>query len=262
MPEITGWIHPRTGKFYKTKGGYRRVLKKEAAENLRKRKTQLYKNNLASTLREGISACRNVQEICDFIMENQHDIQVSGVLNGCFWGSGMNAVKQALEDGKEVIFPELKFIGISMTYSATVSNTHCSPRGNPRNFKRENHLPTSYPGFTGRIALQSDSGMTKVVRQDGKVREYHGGAIDSNIVSSLGINTGTGGSAGPCGHGYDVKIFLDDFPLINEFVTKAEMWRNLKEDSFQKTPTYEDIGYGKTNEPIAPTYGSTFGCEF
>ena len=91
----------------------------------------------------------------------------------------------------------------NMQYSDRVSNTHSCPKSGVTNWYCESELPGGYPGWFGRIYIESaDRSLFSTF----------------DALSNIGIHPGSGGS----GH-YDVKIFCDDFPGL----TKEIVWQKL-----------------------------------
>jgi len=265
MRKITVWEDSRTGQMFKTKRKYVNHLKRIAKANIKKRDRKRIRDGYLATV-AGIYDCSSIQEICDFIMDNQEAIQIASVMTQYI--SGAHGVREALDDGKKVIFPKLKFIGIKAKYGSP-SNSHAAPKGKKTNWCGKDDGPTSYPGFAGRIAIQSDSDHIVIVGGGSKIKgtntrrdkRVYDGAIDSSYLRWLGVNTGTGG--GGSNAGYDVKVFEDDFPNIKKSFQMRSTFNAMKsEDANDLRRKLSEFGYGKAGTPIAETYGNCFGHEF
>lgn len=129
-----------------------------------------------------------------------------------------------------------------LTHSYNVSNTHSSPKNGVTNFCSKNNLPKGYPGFFGRIWIFTYNKLDRYKRMPPWGHDvYHrsgihtgsGGSgiygfseINNTIISDLKekynfcINTKyseiykTTRYKQHCPYGFEVKIFLDDFPEL------------------------------------------------
>ena len=106
----------------------------------------------------------------------------------------------------------IKEMTLHVRYVEHASNSHSSPIGQPTNWERKSDKPTGYPALYGNILFTYNKG---------------GKLSGSDIFSEwgdqgiVGINTGTGGSrSGNNTYGYDVTLWLDDFPKIKERIEK------------------------------------------
>lgn len=107
----------------------------------------------------------------------------------------------------------LKFSFERLTHDNYVSNSHSAPRDGVQNWgNRHNDRPSGYPGYSGRVHMLIDSG------------DKYGNASIGEILTRLGICTGTGGSGSyyddyivspsqSC-FSYGVKLFDSDWPLL------------------------------------------------
>lgn len=120
------------------------------------------------------------------------------------------SVNGAMRCPREDFYIEISHL--DLYWSDSLSNSHSSPRGKPRNWDRRgidkngNALPTGYPGWGGRIEFKVPKNAN----------------FESRVFSSLGIHTGTGGGSGRehyTIYGYDVKFFAEDWPELykNEY---------------------------------------------
>lgn len=118
-----------------------------------------------------------------------------------------NAIRLAWASNKEKLLEKrndfwAKITYLDVSYSNSVSNSHDAPRGKKTNWggretsKDGKPLPRGYPGFVGKIEYQMS----------------HDIGWGSDLFKGLGINTGTGGGITECRYGFEVRIFLDDFP--------------------------------------------------
>lgn len=112
-------------------------------------------------------------------------------------------------------------IKLDVHYSEHVSNSHnCPNKGGVINWDRRKNkdLPTGYPGFRGRIRFFSK-----------------GGYANTNILNRLGVKTGTGGGGGSnSNYGYDVILFLADFPKLAKIIEEREQVCNELEKNAEE----------------------------
>jgi len=115
------------------------------------------------------------------------------------------------------------FDSLSMRW---VSNSHNCPIDGVTNWCNEHKdRPTGYYGWQGRIE-------GKITTLDGKkFDKYYFSDILANRFSNdklpycRGINSGSGGG-GNEGFGYDLQLFVDDFPLLKEkFLRVTAQWK-------------------------------------
>lgn len=90
---------------------------------------------------------------------------------------------------------DVRRFSFRVTWSDLVSNSHCSPRGKPKNFSRDESKPFGYPGWTGVLECDVSDG---------------GRWFISSILQKFDIHTGTGGQR----YGYSVRWFADDWPML------------------------------------------------
>lgn len=124
----------------------------------------------------------------------------------------------------------IKIHYLNMTYSPTVSNSHCAPRGKKTNWGGEgdkNGIPRSYPGWQGRISFQLS----------------HDIGFGSDVFRRSGMYTGTGGSRGENIYGYDCKMFVDDFPGLAQALAHDLFVENV--DDKQSQSSVQHFVYGK-----------------
>lgn len=154
--------------------------------------------------------------------------------------------------------PNARCVGLSwqVTHSEQVSNSHSSPEGYPQNFMRKEGVPTSYPGWKGRVW----------VRYENK----QGYSFGSDPFKRSLTHTGTGGGGaydGPWesvsharwirhGHSRDVGLFPEvncfswdfriydaDWPLVTENIIdqfeKEVMWATLSNQAVPRSPQHK-----------------------
>lgn len=130
----------------------------------------------------------------------------------------------------------IKVLGFAweIEYSWSVSNSHSAPRSGVQNWGRKEDAPTGYPGFQGRVWIRYDNTSAKGI------------GFGSDPFSITMSHTGTGGGGSYDGlwkqiatahykkfghlgskskvhqrpelYSWDYKIFVDDWPLIKEFI--------------------------------------------
>lgn len=109
---------------------------------------------------------------------------------------------------------ELLLLHFGSLMLSDVSNSHSAPIGFEQNFSRKTGKPTSYKGWYGEITI-----VLSQERNTGDDRNRI-----KNLVNQLpGINTGSGGYRGK-EYGeikgyvlqYELRLYLEDFPLIKE----------------------------------------------
>lgn len=110
--------------------------------------------------------------------------------------------KFAAQDGT----PKLIDMKLDVRYHSNASNSHSSPMSEVSNFSRKPELPTGYPALVGRVRFKYECSHNYLKR------------IGSDILRF--INTGTGGGS-VFNQGYDVTLWLDDFPLIKRQVEEC-----------------------------------------
>jgi hypothetical protein len=105
---------------------------------------------------------------------------------------------------------EFTKISINAQYNPSVSNTHHCPKGGVTNWGSKANLPAGYKGWRGRISgtLIRDPKNNGWYPYDSALRLVH-------------IHTGSGGG-GNVGWGYELYIFLDDWPGLQDTIDKME----------------------------------------
>lgn len=141
-----------------------------------------------------------------------------------------------------------RVVGFSwnLTYSNRISNTHSAPKGKRSNWGcYDKDLPIGYPGFSGRIWVRY---------------ENHPVSFGSSPFENTCVHTGTGGAgnydhqkwsalklytknrklADEIWHTYswDVKIFVEDFPELEEAITFEILKGDFENGSTRRTYQY------------------------
>jgi hypothetical protein len=115
-----------------------------------------------------------------------------------------NGYRRAWEHDRERLLKArdefwVKITYLDLTYSECVSNSHNAPRGKSTNWgRRDKNVPGGYPGFAGNIEFQMS----------------HDIGFGSDLFRGTGINTGSGSGVGEHRYGFDVRLFLEDFPML------------------------------------------------
>lgn len=216
MPKVTVWVHPKREDYFTTKRKYKAALKREAKDNLAQRKRLKYVNGVKEFCGY-IRTLETAQEICDFIMDNQRMFMINAVMNSSF----DRGIKQALRDGKDVKFSPIERVALTASFNEHLSNSHSAPIGQRQNFGRKEGEPTGYPGFGGRWEVDFEHTDIFVDGKRTNVSAYYG----SDIVTRLGINTGSGGGADRAKFG--VSVFTDDFPFLGR-IGQADHKREVR----------------------------------
>ena len=100
-------------------------------------------------------------------------------------------------------------VNLSVNYTASASNSHCSPLDGVTNWGSQADKPNGYPGFVGSISV-SFKGEVKFPSQNGRYNNYVG---SDEIQAFIGLHTGTGGVGGSSCR-YGITLFLSDFPVL------------------------------------------------
>jgi len=108
----------------------------------------------------------------------------------------------------EDVFTKLNFS--EPKFSECVSNTHNCPASGVTNFMCKDDLPRGYVGWTSYV----NGTLVRPKKHDGSY-PYSG------ALKMVGLHTGSGGG-GNKNFGYDIKIFLDDWPGLKAAVTRIK----------------------------------------
>jgi hypothetical protein len=119
----------------------------------------------------------------------------------------------------------LKGFTLDVKYRPDCSNSHNCPRSGLKNWGGDvPGAPRSYPGYHGRVSWN----MPEPYCKGDDYRDYR----VNEALGRIGIHTGTGG-AGSGNAGYDVNVFLDDFPVIRDTIFKQVFIGELTGDPYQ-----------------------------
>lgn len=105
---------------------------------------------------------------------------------------------------------------LSITHSASVSNTHDCPHNGVTNWSRRDEFrdgtpkPTGYPGWQGRIEYQVSHSLSGI----------------TDLLGPARIHTGTGGGLDNHKYGFDVKLFDSDWPSLTSYQVLTENINN------------------------------------
>ncbi len=182
MPIIQAYQCPRTGKLFADKELYLIHLRSLAKANLLNKIEARLKRSMAREFHT-MRMIATLTELQNWIIEHSYLFYLNQKMNGFDWDKPLGP-KPGLGKIHDVRF----FIRL---YNEKCSNTHASPLGKPRNWHRDDSIPTSYPGWRGRITIRCDD---------------RPGFL-SDMFRGTGINIGTGG-----GGEYDVILFTEDWP--------------------------------------------------
>lgn len=196
------YLHEESGKTFKTKKGYenfdKKYQEKKKQENILKNKLGEYRN----FPRLNATTFSDYARLC---------IEYINKIN----------------EGTGVTYSDLKFY--NLTFSNNLSNSHSAPIGKPTNWRGEFNSPTGYPGYGGMVTF-------KVNYRDSE-QYWKGEYVKMNgapYVGIVGLNTGSGGGRDSSNvhviYQYDVKLFLDDFPIIKEKDERRQELIKLKEE--------------------------------
>jgi hypothetical protein len=189
MPKIIARQCKWTKKVFTDDVKYLKHLKKQRLVLVQERIANRANLVMAETFTRMRDECNSLQDIEKFIVDN-------------WLVFGQNARNRTWERMKLEPIPKLISVKLTGRYRDEVSNTHSSPIGKPRNWGRQVDLPYGYPGFVGDLSFVLDKRCS---------------SFGSELFEKTGINTGAGGSRHIeskeyAGYGYEVKLFLDDWP--------------------------------------------------
>jgi len=168
-------------------------------ENMKKeRKFQRIRSSFKAWLWEEKQKITDINMVVPWFLKNQSSIMDAHNAINCPRG------KSPLDDP---FYKTDKFINITLRayYSDRVSNSHRCPDNGVTNWcARDPNLPTGYPGFQGRI-----EGALVRSKKNNNSYPY------TDALNLVGIKTGTGGG-GNGSWGYDVSLFLADWPGLSQ----------------------------------------------
>lgn len=187
---------PRTGKLFECDKKYAEHEEKIRQSDAKIHHMQKVKDEFATWLKEEKEKITAVDMLAPWLLKNQRMIMDVCTVSG-------NSL------GDYTFYATDEFVRIDFErvhYSPLVSNSHSCPKGGVTNWGRDKNLPTGYPGWSGRVT-------GSLTRASKHMHSYP----YSRFLNMVSIKTGTGGG-GNDGWGYDVKIFLDDWPGLAQQV--------------------------------------------
>ena len=162
---------------------------------------------------------------------------------------------ESINDAPKMIEKHYKSIGINMKitefsvrYLDIVSNSHNAPLSGVTNWCREDDdRPLGYPGFTGQISFKENKIDYELLKKtfpnlrDVERKDATDIFDEHDQINSIGFNNGCGGGGGDGKYSYNIKLFIDDFPIIKK---KYEEWLILQE----KADAYADEAQKRLDE--------------
>lgn len=227
--KIEAYQSEYTGEIFKTKSAYYTHVKKYKQKELEKEE-ELKRQKLVDDIRH---IPRKISQTIEEFEKKAFDAIT--ILNGD------NPDKLLL-----LKFNDLHF--------GDVSNSHSCPIGGKTNWSgRDKDLPTSYKGWNGDITI---------VYSQTKNTDLDRDRVENLVEHFPGINTGSGGYRGDVYNDvkgyvlqYNLKLYLDDFPVIKQQYEEYEKllkeknnWENTIDDLYveeiirsEEIKQYEDV---------------------
>ena len=212
MPKITCRKCPFTKKIFETRSGYRRHLLKLRKSRNAERVIWITQRDARNEALEALGKVTTISELKKAVMAQYTNMMIAS------WGT---------DTKKIAIAKKIRMVDFHLTklrYEERTSNTHACPRNGVTNWGcKDADGPRGYPGFSGRI----NYALIVPKSFDGWFADF------SNTLQQFGIHTGSGGAGnvGPKGsdkYGYDVKVFVDDFPSISAHVDEVlEVYKKI-----------------------------------
>ena len=210
----------------------------------------IYKDNL-SDIKNELKSISLTDEPSDFFKQfievaNEKLNEYCRVNKFCFDDHityGKNTIKMT--------YPLFQIIGITVRHNVgvNISNSHRCPDNGVVNFFGNDRHPRGYQGFTGRVTFVTNvTGISYAHYQ---------------ILSAIGLKTGTGSSTGYYG-GYEYSLFCDDFPetyKIIEYYENHNLERKLSGKSTKNNYDYAfcfDTENDDLNHLISTRYVKAF----
>ena len=185
---------PHTGKLFEDEQEYFKHLRRERTRRTNEKRYQDYKDNFQDWLRDEKEKIATLSDIPEWIIENQVRLYESyNAIHPRGWS--LFKVGDNIQDLK-----------LEMKYSRRVSNTHSKPRNGVTNWACNNDLPIGYEGFTG--------DMHAIVKKAPKSK-----FSISDLLGFVDIHTGSGGSSNGLDYGYECRIYLSDWPSLEQQLT-------------------------------------------
>lgn len=203
MPRVSVFRCPFTEEIFFGESEYLEHLRHRRKMNhemwrLKRRRDAEYK-----LLREQLDTIENIRALEHFVRLNFKSIILANIPE-----PDRNNIR-ALND------LVLKDFELKVSYRESCSNTHCCPRNGVKNWSCHSDKPHGYPGFHGRVSWKM---VEPLDRDPNNYRDYR----FDEAIRKIGIHPGTGGGSGDY-RGYDVTIFIDDFPAIARRVFAAKL---------------------------------------
>jgi hypothetical protein len=126
-------------------------------------------------------------------------------------------------------------------YKSRLSNSHSAPLDGVRNFTGQPHLPSGYPGLTGRIWIRLE-------KQD----KCH---FASDLLNETCAHPGSGGAGSYSGpwdtmykecpneklrlFSYELKLWVSDWPNIERIINRQMLFPALKQQAFSYAHSFE-----------------------
>lgn len=197
---------PDTGKLFEDDEEYKKYRRQLLRE---KRAAERYETEKAEALQwitdEKLKISK-VEQIPVWVLE--HQAKLMEIYNK--YGPAYYEGKFVKED----IFTKFEFRNVRFNY--LVSNTHSCPHNGVTNWHCNNDKPRGYIGWQGRI-----EGALSRPHSKRSTYPYTG------FCKFLGIHTGTGGG-GNSSWGFDIKIFLADWPGLQQEYTDIVFEEEVK----------------------------------
>jgi hypothetical protein len=209
MSQIIAWKCDYTGKVFEDEHKYIKHARKQSLIISAHKERLFYSRAFNKTVHE-MHQLTSIKSIEEFIQEHWK----------VFYYKGIDINHDPSGNLGPITFSKLKSIKLDVTYNSNVSNSHSCPLNGVTNHSRQDlSKPSSYPGWSGRIAF--------VIESSTKHR------ISASYFKQSGINTGTGSvsnseitkQTNTSQHRYDVKMFADDFKAL---AYKEEVHRTFK----------------------------------
>lgn len=216
MSIITAYKCDETGKLFDDRTKYIRHLKKVAKDRLLVKKIE--RNHRSDQQWWHDNFWNRVRSLAQLRLAILHHRDVFAI----------NGVKNYLTSKTLKPTPIIDFQVFSLSWSSQVSNSHDCPHDGVINFwRRDESLPISYPGWTGRIEYTVQSFPDQLGCYPGS----------SDMWKNTRIHSGTGGGGGHedqrknnCqSFGYDFYLFASDWPAMTDAYNKTITWASLSD---------------------------------
>lgn len=187
---------PDTGQLFECDEEYKKHRRSFLAKKREKEKFESKRKIELNWIAEEKLKINKAADILPWILANQDRLMK---IYNRYKSSGFWFCNGTFSEGD--VLSTLHFTHLRFNHS--VSNTHSCPHNGVTNFMCDPTKPKGYPGWQGRI-----EGVLDRVKEKG---DYP----SSGLLNFIGIHTGTGGGGNKC-WGYDVRIFLADWPGLQQ----------------------------------------------